>query len=267
MNRTSLETRIEAYNFLSELAKRGISRQETVNLINSKFNISKSTIYEWFRNKKSPLGRCGKIFNCKELFYVLGALLGDGYIYHWRGNYSVGILVKEENFAKKFARKMSKCIKRKVNAYCYAKRDLWFVKIGNFELFSFFKNMRNDPSQIFRVLEDNNHKETILELIEGFFDAEGCIKIIKEKARKTPKICLDITNTNYHILKVIRNLLEKTLNVEMRFSFQNPKKSWNRKVYHLRIYKKEFIQKFLESIDTIKVKPEKMPFVKKWLNN
>jgi hypothetical protein len=30
-----------------------------------------------------------------------------------------------------------------------------------------------------------------LQLIEGFFDAEGCVKVIKEKVRKTPKVNLD----------------------------------------------------------------------------
>ena len=35
----------------------------------------------------------------------------------------------------------------------------------------------------------------------------------------------------------------------------------------LRIYKKEFVRKFLENIDTIKLKKEKIIYVQNWLNN
>ncbi len=109
-------------------------------------------------------------------------------------------------------------------------------------------------------------------MIEGFFDAKGCIKIIKEKIRrKTPKICLDITNTNFKILELVRQLLKEHLNIEARYSSQAEhmgKDGYMRKrVYHLRIYKKEFVRKFLENIDTTKLKEEKIIYVKNWLNN
>jgi len=114
-------------------------------------------------------------------------------------------------------------------------------------------------------------KKSALLFVEGFFDAEGCVKIIKEKVRKTPKICLDITNTDFRILEVVKKLLQEHLGIEARYSIQKPeigKDGSLRKVaYHLRIYKKEFVKIFFENISTTKLKEEKVIYVKNWLNN
>ena len=55
-----------------------------------------------------------KLAICKELFYVLGALLGDGCIYKWRNEHQIW-LIGDENFAKKYTIKLSKVLGRKVN--------------------------------------------------------------------------------------------------------------------------------------------------------
>ena len=111
-------------------------------------------------------------------------------------------------------------------------------------------------------------KRHAVEFIEGFFDAEGCVKIIKEKIRKTPKICLDITNTNKDYLDVIRLLLSEFLGVETEYSIQKPIYKKNKKTaYHLRIYRKEYIRTFFDNISTTKLKDEKIKYVEKWLNN
>ena len=104
--------------------------------------------------------------------------------------------------------------------------------------------------------------------VEAFFDAEGCVKIIKEKIRKTPKICLDTTNTNLKLLDLIRRLLKEHLGIEARYSIQKADGIKNKQIaYHLRIYKKEFVKKFFENISTTKLKEEKVLYVKNWLNN
>ena len=78
-----------------------------------------------------------------------------------------------------------------------------------------------------------------LMLIEGFFDAEGCVKIIIEKIRKTPKVCLDITNTNYELLEIIRKIFEKYLCIKAKYSIQKSfigkDGSKRKKTFHLRI--------------------------------
>ena len=43
--------------------------------------------------------------------------------------------------------------------------------------------------------------------------------------------------------------------------------SLRKKAYHLRIYKKEFIRRFFENINTTKLKEEKISYVDNWLSN
>ena len=66
-------------------------------------------------------------------------------------------------------------------------------------------------------------------------------------------------------------LLKEKLNIEAKYSieqsFIGKDGSKRQKVYHLRIYKKEYIRKFLENISTTKLKPEKVMYVESWLNN
>lgn len=205
----------------------------------------------------------------KELFYVLGALLGDGCAYHWKkGNVKTLVLIGDYNFTKKYTEKLTKCSRNNVKNYIDRSKNIWFVRIGNITLYNLFKEIRLDLNKLIDLIKKDNYKYNSLEFIEGFFDAEGCVKIIKEPVRKTPKICLDITNTNYGILEIIKNLLKENLDIEARYSIQKADNKKNKQIaYHLRIYKKEYIRRFLENMSTTKLKPEKVEYVDNWLNN
>ncbi|MEK6957575.1 MAG: LAGLIDADG family homing endonuclease [archaeon] len=203
-----------------------------------------------------------------ELFYVLGALLGDGCIYHWGKEHQVW-LVGDEAFTKKFADKLSFCIGRVVKNYPNRKRGYWFVKISNIKLYDLFGDIRNNLEKIGVLAEKSDKHVTSLLFVEGFFDAEGCVKIIKEKVRKTPKICLDITNTNHGLLEIIRGMLDSELGITANYSSQEAHLGkdgfYRKKIYHLRIYKKEYIRKFFENIHTTKLKKEKIGYAENWL--
>jgi len=214
----------------------------------------------------------------EDLFYILGALLGDGCFYYWKkkGNYMIN-LVGEREFTEKYAHKINLCLNKKVKGCFYKSKYLkigckvWFVNIVHKELFILFKDIKNDLNNLIILIEKENYKENSLQFIEGFFDAEGCIKIIREPVRKIPKICLDICNTDQRPLELIRRLLKEILNIEARYSIQNSYIGINghkRKAqYHLRIYRKEYIKKFLDNISTIKLKAEKVHYVENWLKN
>ena len=266
---------------LKELKTKGISRQEIIKIITNKFNFSRGIVYDWHSDRSIPWKLKEKIEyleHGKELFYILGAMLGDGCIYYWKKSRDCQVKIYgEKEFIEKCATKLSICLKKKINGYYYKsyyKRfggDLWFINISHKKLFILFKNIRNNLNSIFDLIAKGNYKENCLFFIEGFFDAEGCVKIIKEKVRKTPKICLDITNTNFRLLELIRRSLEDKLKIEARYSnqkaFLGKDGSWRQKIYHLRIYKKEYIRRFLNNISTIKLKPEKVAYVENWLNN
>ncbi len=216
----------------------------------------------------SPTFSSKKLLLKKELFYVLGALLGDGCAYHWKkGNTKSLILIGDERFTKKYTEKLSKCSTNNVKNYIDRNKNIWFVRVGNITLYNLFKEIRLDLKKLESLIEKGNYKDNSIEFIEGFFDAEGCVKIIREKVRKTPKICLDIANTNLEILNLIENLIRINLGINSKISKQIDKRKNRKIMYHLRIYKKEDIGKFLKNIKTTKLKPEKIAYVDNWLNN
>ena len=260
----SLETRLNAYEEFQKIRTTN-SRRDVVKAISSRFPLSEQTIYEWYKGK-TPIGkRAGTIIRVPELLYVLGALLGDGCICHWKGNFQVWC-VGERAFTEKFAGKLSACIEKPTRAYKYGKKNAWFVKVGNAELFFLFKAVREDYSMVEKLVNDVGSPQGWLEFLEGFFDAEGCVKIIRGNGRRTPKACLDFTNTDLSLLEAIRTALKANLGVDSNFSKQagvgNRKDSC-----HLRIYRKESIARFLDAIPTTKLNERKLPFVRAWLEN
>ncbi|MDG7007998.1 MAG: LAGLIDADG family homing endonuclease [Nitrososphaerota archaeon] len=195
--------------------------------------MTKSTVYQWYRGQ-TPIGRrAGRIARVSELLYVLGALLGDGCAYHWRNHFQVW-LAGEEAFTVKFALKLSVCLGREVKRYKYASKNAWFVRVDNAELFFLFQSVRTDNSKIKSLVDEINPAGGWLQFVEGFFDAEGCVKIIGGKERKTPKVCLDLCNTNYELLDMVRTVVKQQLGTGAGISAQKTAPP-GKTAYHLRI--------------------------------
>ena len=204
--RIPMEKRVvEAYNLMKELKEKGILRKEIVEILTKKYEVSNKRIYGWYagRNTPWPLKERNEVIeNRRELFYILGALLGDGCIYHWKNQYQVKIYGEDE-FIQKCAIKLSFCLKKKINKYFYKSyfnrygTNLWYIQTSHKKLFDLFKNIRENLDELLNLMKEGNYKENSLQFIEGFFDAEGCIKVIQESVRKIPKICPDICNTEY----------------------------------------------------------------------
>ncbi|MDO8625653.1 MAG: LAGLIDADG family homing endonuclease, partial [Candidatus Diapherotrites archaeon] len=190
--------------------------------------------------------------------------------YLWKKTNYYVILVGDKRFAEKYAKRVEKCIQTKTKAYPNRRQNVWFVRNNSYKLFSLFKKVREDVGFLEELLKKAGI-DSCLFFVEGFFDAEGCVKIIKEPVRKTPKICLDITNTNFGFLEVVRNLLKENLGIAANYSSREGHLGKDgflrKKVYHLRIYKKDFVRTFLEKIHTTKLKEEKIKYVENWLTN
>ncbi len=262
---------IQAYERSLELRKIGLIDKQIIPRIVKEYSILEGTIYNWLKYDKSPFGK-RKIQNKPELFYVLGSLLGDGCAYYWkRGDKYMVLIVGEKELIEKYSDKLATCTGRRIKGYAYRDRNAWYLKTWNVELFRLLKKIREDQKFLLDLVKNGDYHENILQFIEGYFDAEGCVKIIKESIRKTPKICLDICSTDYPALEIIRKALDKHLSIEARYSIQKAHigkdGSPRQKTYHLRIYKKEFIRRFFDNINTIKLKPEKVKYVDNWLNN
>ncbi|MBI2649299.1 MAG: LAGLIDADG family homing endonuclease [Thaumarchaeota archaeon] len=111
-----------------------------------------------------------------------------------------------------------------------------------------------------------SYAENGFQFLEGFFDAEGCVKVIKERVRKTPKICLDVTNTRVEILQVFNEVMERTLGITGHYSMQSDPRANRKTVFHLRLYRKREIARFLQRINTIKLTDLKRQHVYNWLS-
>lgn len=269
--KSAVETRIKAYSLMKELKKKNVPWTELIKKINNKFNVPYHTIYHWHKYENSPFGKRKLEYN-REIFYVLGALLGDGCAYYWKkGKIYMVIVSGEKEFINKYSDKLFLCMGKKIKGYPERSKNVWHLKTCNIELYTLLKDVRKNLDFLSNLLEKGNDYENSLQLIEGYFDAEGCVKVIKEPVRKTPKICLDLCSTDYPVLELIKQLLKEHLNIEARYSIQKPfigrDGSPRKKLYHLRIYKKEYIRKFFEHLSTIKLKPEKVSYVENWLNN
>jgi len=270
MKRNQIE-RIKAYETCEKLKQNGFSNKEIINQVIKEYSIPAGTIYDWLKYNKSPFGK-RKIKYNDSLFYVLGSLLGDGCAYYWkkRDKYMVH-LVGEKEFIEKYSDKLANCTGKKIKGYIDRNKNIWNHKTWNIELYQLLKKAREKKEIIINLLNKGDYYNNSIQIIEGFFDAEGCVKIINEKIRKTPKICLDITNVDFELLEIIKRLLMDSLKIEARYSIQKAGISKNgtkhQKAYHLRIYKKEHIRKFFENIKTIKLKSEKIEYLNNWLNN
>jgi hypothetical protein len=266
--RTDHEVRLKAFDHMDLLRKQGIIRKDIIDFIHNKYKIPIMTLYSWY-SKRKIWGRKGKIIYNPELLYVLGALLGDGCSYRWKPTINWNILVGDNEFTTKYASYFNKCTNQIVKPYIIRSKNIWFVRSNNYNLYELFEKIRNDYSHLIDLV-DNNKKNAFL-FIEGFFDAEGCVKIINDKFRKTPKICLDITNTNFEVLEIVRMIFKEIFNIEARYSIQKSfigKDGYKRKTcYHLRIYKKEYVRIFFDKVSTTKLSATKAKLLCNWLNN
>lgn len=254
--------RLEAYNLMNNLMKEGLGSESIVKEVVNQTQVPYGTVYSWYKYGSSPFWK-GSLNKTKELFYVLGALLGDGCIYKWGKEHQIW-LVGDQNFAKKYANKLSKVINRNVNAYPNRGKNVWFVKVSNIELYYLFSNTRDSYSKILDLADNQNRIKNYLEFVEGIFDAEGCVKVVKDSKRITPKICLDIANADFTLIKFTQKLMEKSLDFKPKISGQADRRENRKPMYHIRIYRKDFIKKFFQHIKTTKINQEKLGLLENW---
>src|SRR5690606_19328933 len=117
------------------------------------------------------------------------------------------ILVGDKDFTSKYARFLSSCTNKNAKPYIDRNKNIYFVRSNNFMLYSLFEKTRNNTKYLVELLVENSMRANLL-FVEGFFDAEGCVKIINDKARFVPKVCLDITNTKLTYLDIVKRILK-----------------------------------------------------------
>ncbi len=269
MNPTEVLLRMKAYDHFIRVKNSGKPIKSVIQELSHQYEIPEENFYRW-NSGKTPVGRKGAIQYNSELLYVIGAILGDGCLYRYKPNNNHVIVVGDEQFTAKYASKAFLCTGSYRKNYIVRSKTVWTVSINNFELARLFEHSRLNVWHLKPIIYELG-RDAALAFIEGFFDAEGCVKVICEKTRKTPKICLDITNTNLEYINFTRTLLKDFLNIDSNYSIQKPVLGADghlrKKAFHLRIYKKSAIKDFLAVLSTTKMTPQKHVLTQNWLFN
>ncbi len=169
------DERVKFYEIVKELASQGDSptqiRDKLKRVLRTELDLS--TISGWSTGKHSPFGRVHQL--CTEpipdLAYLIGVDLGDTSHRNgsWQHDYTTRLRVKDEDFAREFARAASKvlCV-RPTAVWLDKKTGLWQTDVNSILLYRFLN----------RQLEDIKvHIEHCLKctaaFLRGFFDAES----------------------------------------------------------------------------------------------
>lgn len=178
--------------------------------ISKKFpNISPHTICSWIYFGRVPDRRfCLRpnLALSPSLSYILGVLLGDGFVYKHTVNrrkgrhdqcYTVALVTKDYEFAEKFAYALREiglhpCIfqvkmKRKNPNWS----DVWRIEATSVVLYKWFKNL--NPSQIKQIA-----RAYPADFIRGFYDSDGCLSQDKY---------ITMHKSNKFLIELIRSLL------------------------------------------------------------
>lgn len=187
-----------------------------------------------------------------ELAYLTGYHLGDGYLEDYEDNYNKN---RKPNYEITYADKYKEQIdiinsifRNKFNInliiYTHKNQQKWVGKIHSKVLVSFFNTVLNIPKGKRTKLEIPGwifeNKEFLRNFIAGFFDAEGCISLGKDK-----KFKLGMVNKDRQFLEELRDLIKQNFNV----NFPSPYKKFNQDCWEMRTGSKINIKNFIKEIN------------------
>jgi intein-encoded DNA endonuclease-like protein len=207
------ELRIEMYNDVHKLRKRGLSHIKIRKEIHRRYKvwIALSTISFWLRGMHSPYN--GRYIPLPELLKpsedlanVIGTVLGDGYTCttnETNKHYVIGLSAKDKEFVEDFGRRLGNVLGRKPIKPIFKKNEGKYVaKASSKTLYELLKK----PVDLKRIKPYVEHcPKCVAAFLRGFFDSEGCV-------HKAGYIYL--FNTNYEVLVYIQKLLWKYFRIE-----------------------------------------------------
>ena len=207
------ELRIKAFNDVHKLRKRGLSCSEIRKEIYRKYGvwIGTATIRRWLRGVSSPYnGRyipSPKLLKpSKDLGYVIGVRLGDGYTYERyiretsRG-YVIGLEAKDKEFVEEFARRLGNVLGRKP-IRPRKEAENYVAEAKSKTLYELLKK----PVDLKRIKKHVEHcKKCTAAFLRGLFDSEGCV---------SEKGYITLINSNYELLAYAQRLLRTRFGIE-----------------------------------------------------
>jgi len=200
----------------------------------------------------------------KNLAYVLGVVLGDG----WVGERKIRLNCKDKDFALEFKKQLKNWSNLNISSYIYFKkgdkqRFYFTICLYSLQASKFIKSFID--GRLNEILTTN--KEIQVSFLKGLYDSEG--GVCSSKATSFFKTSISFTNTNLELIKLVSLLLFK-------LGFKNPKIYTSKKLYGNQkkivhyIYLRRFYDKLLFYQDigfSIKRKQDKLVEVLNYAKN
>jgi len=174
-------------------------------------NISRSTVEGWIYKNKNPdnLFNHPKLHPSKELSYILGVLYGDGCVTtSGKSTYVVKLRTTSLIFALKFKEALERIgLNPKIDIEMASKKnprlkDKYVVRAFSKIFYSWYKSLSLDIlREIIKGYE--------IDFLRGFYESEGSIDL----RRKRGQLRIRITNTNYELLELVKNIIEKNVRI------------------------------------------------------
>jgi intein-encoded DNA endonuclease-like protein len=205
------ELRIKLYDDVVALRRSGLSYNKIIDEIYRRYGvrISISSISEWLRGIRSPYNgrRIPSLELLKpsvELAYVIGVVLGDGYIKkksRVREGYNHVIIrleAKDKEFVEEFGRCLSVVLGRgPIKPYRLSSRIYDVVEVESKTLYEFLRK----PVDLDRLKKYIEHCDRCTAaFLRGFADSEGSVY---------KKGQIFITNTDLRLLTYVQELLKR----------------------------------------------------------
>jgi intein-encoded DNA endonuclease-like protein len=205
------ELRIKLFDEVNRLRRDGLTYKEIIEEIWRRHGVrlSKSNVSYWIRGIHSPYnGRhipsIEFLEPSMELAYVIGAKLGDGYATRRRriikgyNDVTIGLKVKDRDFAEEFGRCLEKVLGRRPIKLRY-RNDVgkYVVEIYSQTLYELLKK----PIDLNKLKKYIEHCERcVATFLRGFVDSEGHVN---------KKGYIYISNTDYGLLEYVKDLLKR----------------------------------------------------------
>jgi intein-encoded DNA endonuclease-like protein len=203
-----IKIRIKAFNDVHKLRKRGLSYTKIRDEIYRKYGawIDTSTISRWSRGVCTPYnGRripsLELLKPSKDLGYVIGVRLGDGYARENNGNYIIGLTAKDKEFVEKFAICLAKVLGREP----IRPRKIAGTYVATASSKTLYELLRK-PVDLKRIKQYVEHcPKCAAAFLRGLFDSEGCVN---------ENGYIILVNSNYELLTYAQKLLWKYFGIE-----------------------------------------------------
>lgn len=173
----------------------------------------------------------------QTLSYVIGVLLGDGWIYNKNHTYFISLEANDKFFCNNFKMALSKL---NLNPCMFVKKKGWRVVATSKLFYLWVKSLTIKKIRKF-VLKYPH------EFLRGFYESEGCLYIVKS-GKKSSRLKIVMVNTRKDLIILTKDLL-KIFDFTPKIHISKSRnKNW-KSIWVLGLYRQKEVLRFLKDIN------------------